>query len=140
MLLTSHYNRQRRWQPANFADSKSISKFMALVDKRRTLRVLANADTGPDAKEARDNGAEGIGLVRTEHMFFSADRISVVRRMILAKDKTTRQKALDELLVFQRQDFEDMFAVMDGLPVTVRLLDPPLHVRIKPTVIQHFAP
>jgi len=118
---------QKRWKPANFAESKSIARFMEIVDKKRKMKVYANADTGVDAKEARENGAEGIGLVRTEHMFFSEDRIQQVRRFILAKDPDARQKALDALLILQRADFEDIFEAFDGLPVTVRLLDPPLH-------------
>eukprot|EP00597_Dinobryon_sp_UTEXLB2267_P003687 CAMPEP_0170057456 /NCGR_PEP_ID=MMETSP0019_2-20121128/454_1 /TAXON_ID=98059 /ORGANISM="Dinobryon sp., Strain UTEXLB2267" /LENGTH=986 /DNA_ID=CAMNT_0010262165 /DNA_START=33 /DNA_END=2993 /DNA_ORIENTATION=+ len=113
--------------PPNFKGSKSISSFMDLVDKTKKMRVLANADTPHDAEEARRNGAEGIGLTRTEHMFFAEDRINVVRRMILAKDQASRQQALDELLVYQRKDFQGILEAMDGLPVTVRLLDPPLH-------------
>lgn len=113
--------------PPNFKDSPTISKFMKLVDDRRTMRVLANADTPQDALEARINGAEGIGLTRTEHMFFNDDRITVVRRMILAKDRDSRNQAIDELLEFQRKDFEGILEAMDSLPVTVRLLDPPLH-------------
>jgi len=118
---------QQSLSPPNFKDSPSISRLMQYVDERRTMRVLANADTPQDALEARINGAEGIGLTRTEHMFFADDRINVVRRMILAKTKEARQKALDELLVFQRKDFEGILEAMDNLPVTVRLLDPPLH-------------
>ena len=114
--------------PPSLGDSgKDLTIFMAWVDARRKLRVLANADTPSDALEARKNGAQGIGLCRTEHMFFADDRINVVRRMILSKDPERRQKALDELLVFQRDDFEGILEAMDGLPVTVRLLDPPLH-------------
>ena len=100
---------------------------MDWVDKRRNIKVLANADTPADAAEARRNGAQGIGLTRTEHMFFAEDRIRVVRRMILSKDKKHRQAALDDLLPYQRNDFEGILEAMDGLPVTVRLLDPPLH-------------
>jgi len=108
-------------------DSIYTRTFMKWVDDKRTIRVLANADTPADAAEARKNGAQGIGLTRTEHMFFSDDRIRVVRRMILAKDPVHRKKALDELLPFQQADFEGILEAMDGLPVTVRLLDPPLH-------------
>lgn len=114
-------------KPPSVEGSESLSKFMGWVDKKRKLRVLANADTPADAAEARRNGAQGIGLTRTEHMFFAEDRINVVRRMILAKDPVSRQAALKELLVFQRADFEGIFEAMDDLPVTVRLLDPPLH-------------
>jgi len=113
--------------PSLQGTNKDLTIFMAWVDARRKLRVLANADTPEDAKEARQNGAQGIGLCRTEHMFFAEDRINVVRRMILLKDPERRQKALDELLEFQRSDFEGILEAMDGLPVTVRLLDPPLH-------------
>jgi len=113
--------------PSLTGGTKDLSIFMAWVDARRKLRVLANADTPEDAREARNNGAQGIGLCRTEHMFFAEDRINVVRRMILSKDPERRQKALDELLVFQREDFEGILEAMDGLPVTIRLLDPPLH-------------
>jgi pyruvate,orthophosphate dikinase len=108
--------------PANFKGSTTISRFMDLVDSKKKMRVLANADTPADASEARRNGAEGIGLTRTEHMFFAEDRINVVRRMILAKDAETRRKALAELIVYQRKDFEGILEAMDGLPVTVRLL------------------
>lgn len=91
-------------------------------------QVLTNADTPEDAATARRNGAEGIGLVRTEHMFFGAgERIKAVRRMIVAQSTEQRRKALADLLPFQRSDFEGIFEAMSGLPVTVRLLDPPLH-------------
>jgi len=96
-------------------------------DERRTLGVRANADTPDDAMKARQYGAEGIGLVRTEHMFFQAERIPIVREMIMAKDTLARRKAAERLLPFQREDFIGIFRAMDGLPVTVRLLDPPLH-------------
>ena len=112
--------------PPSFKDNRQLIIFMAWVDARRKMRVLANADTPEDAAEARRNGAEGIGLCRTEHMFFSEDRISHVRQMILG-DKERRAAALDQLLVFQRKDFEGILEAMDGLPVTIRLLDPPLH-------------
>jgi len=91
------------------------------------MRVRANAETPHDAQVARDFGAEGIGLCRTEHMFFEADRIVAVREMILAEDKKGREAALEKLLPMQRSDFEALFKVMTGLPVTIRLLDPPLH-------------
>ncbi|MFZ4404898.1 MAG: putative PEP-binding protein, partial [Pseudobdellovibrionaceae bacterium] len=89
--------------------------------------VRANADTPKDAQTARSFGAEGIGLCRTEHMFFGADRIDAVREMILAENKTERERALVQLLPMQRSDFLELFKIMDGYPVTIRLLDPPLH-------------
>ena len=95
--------------------------------RRGRLGVRANADTGPDAARARELGAEGIGLCRTEHMFLAEDRLPVVRRMILADDPRAEEAALAELLEVQRADFEEVLEAMDGLPVTVRLLDPPLH-------------
>lgn len=113
--------------PPSIDSSEDTVQLMKWVDERRKLRVLANADTPEDALEARKNGAQGIGLTRTEHMFFSEDRIRVVRRMILSKSAEPRNKALSELLPYQRSDFEGILEAMDGLPVTVRLLDPPLH-------------
>ncbi|KAG2490008.1 hypothetical protein HYH03_011474 [Edaphochlamys debaryana] len=105
-----------------------LGRFMKWVDDRRVLKVLTNADTPEDAEEARKFGAEGIGLCRTEHMFFaSEERIATVRRMIVAQTKEARLKALADLLPFQRTDFEGILKAMDGLPVTIRLLDPPLH-------------
>ncbi|MEW5723981.1 MAG: pyruvate, phosphate dikinase [Thermodesulfobacteriota bacterium] len=100
---------------------------MSWVDQIRQLKVRTNADTPHDAQVARDFGAEGIGLCRTEHMFFSEDRIDAVREMILADDTAGRKKALDKLLPMQRKDFIGIFRAMDGLPVTIRTLDPPLH-------------
>ncbi len=100
---------------------------MGWVDEVRTLKVRANADTPHDAKIARQFGAEGIGLCRTEHMFFETDRIAAVREMILADNKTGREKALSKILPMQKSDFIGIFREMRGLPVTVRLLDPPLH-------------
>src|SRR5439155_194266 len=97
------------------------------ADKYRSLGVRANADTPEDARKAREFGAEGIGLVRTEHMFFAAERIPIVREMIMAPDAATRHAAVKKLEPFQRQDFVGIFRAMDGLPVTIRLLDPPLH-------------
>ncbi|MGB7051436.1 MAG: putative PEP-binding protein, partial [Acidimicrobiales bacterium] len=91
------------------------------------LGVRANADTGPDAANARSYGAEGIGLCRTEHMFLADDRLPIVRRMILASSPKEEEAALEELRVAQREDFESILEAMDGLPVTIRLLDPPLH-------------
>jgi pyruvate, orthophosphate dikinase len=110
--------------------SGHLAAFMKGVDETRRLRVLANADTPADARIARDNGAEGIGLVRTEHMFFgSPQRIAAVRSMIGAVEVDPSQAAasLAEIQAFQTEDFEGIFREMDGLPVTVRLLDPPLH-------------
>ncbi|QKS29238.1 MAG: Pyruvate, phosphate dikinase [Accumulibacter sp.] len=100
---------------------------MELADRHRRLGVRANADTPEDAKVARNFGAKGIGLCRTEHMFFEGDRIKAVREMILAEDETGRRKALAKLLPMQRGDFEGLFREMNGLAVTIRLLDPPLH-------------
>ncbi|MFT4569961.1 MAG: pyruvate,orthophosphate dikinase [Hyphomicrobiaceae bacterium] len=106
---------------------KDFATLMTWADKARTLNVRTNADTPADSKVARKLGAEGIGLCRTEHMFFEGDRIKAVREMILAEDLAGREKALAKLLPFQRKDFEGIFKAMSGLPVTVRLLDPPLH-------------
>jgi len=104
-----------------------FGKFMSWVDEIRTMGVRANADTPHDAEVARKYGAEGIGLCRTEHMFFQEDRIFAVREMIVAKTLEQRQKALDKLLPMQQGDFEGLFKAMAGYPVTIRLLDPPLH-------------
>lgn len=100
---------------------------MEWADSFRRLGVRTNADQSKDAQVARDFGAEGIGLCRTEHMFFEGDRIDYVRKMILAKDRKGREEALAQLLPMQREDFLGIFRVMDGLPVTIRTLDPPLH-------------
>ena len=104
-----------------------FNKLMGWADEVRKLRVRTNADTPADAVTARKFGAEGIGLCRTEHMFFDDDRIIAVRQMILADDRPEREKALAKLLPMQRGDFEEIFKTMAGLPVTIRLLDPPLH-------------
>ena len=106
---------------------ENFERLMKIADKVRTLGVRANADTPKDAQTARDFGAEGIGLCRTEHMFFGADRIDTVREMIIAETKTDRKQALQKLLPMQRQDFYELFKIMKGYPVTIRLLDPPLH-------------
>src|SRR6266446_1690585 len=103
------------------------ARLMSWADARRRLRVRANADTPEDAKRAREFGAEGIGLCRTEHMFFEGDRITAMREMIVAPDETGRRQALAKLLPMQRSDFEGIFAAMTGYPITIRLLDPPLH-------------
>jgi pyruvate,orthophosphate dikinase len=100
---------------------------MEWADKHRRLKVRTNAETPEDCRVARQFGAEGIGLCRTEHMFFEPSRITAVRRMILAEDTAGREAALAELLPEQRADFAEIFRVMAGLPVTIRLLDPPLH-------------
>ena len=107
--------------------SDAFHRLMSWADRFRRLRVRANADTPADARRARSLGAEGIGLCRTEHMFFEDGRIVAVREMILAADAAARRRALEKLLPMQRADFEGIFRAMDGLPVTIRLLDPPLH-------------
>ena len=107
--------------------SGDFGTLMALADRYRRLEVRANADTPDEARVARNFGATGIGLCRTEHMFFEGDRINAVREMILADDEAGRRKALAKLLPMQRGDFEGLFREMSGLPVTIRLLDPPLH-------------
>jgi pyruvate, orthophosphate dikinase len=107
--------------------SGEFSTLMGWADKVRKLGVRANADTPTDARVALKFGAEGIGLCRTEHMFFEEDRIRAVREMILSDDEKSRRAALAKLLPMQRADFVDLFEIMQGLPVTIRLLDPPLH-------------
>jgi pyruvate, orthophosphate dikinase len=107
--------------------SGDFATLMEWADEARTVGVCANADTPLDAKTARRFGAEGIGLCRTEHMFFDEDRIIAVREMILADDAEGRRKALAKILPMQRKDFVEIFRIMKGLPVTIRLLDPPLH-------------
>ncbi len=104
-----------------------FAELMGWADQVRRMKVRANAETPLDADQARKFGAEGVGLCRTEHMFFDAGRIPVVREMILADNERGRRKALDKLLPMQRQDFAEIFRIMAGLPVTIRLLDPPLH-------------
>jgi phosphoenolpyruvate synthase/pyruvate phosphate dikinase len=106
---------------------KELGTLMEWVDSFRKLKVRTNADTPTDARTARSFGAEGIGLCRTEHMFFQPERIIAVREMILANDEAGRRAALAKILPMQRDDFAELFRVMDGLPVTIRLLDPPLH-------------
>src|SRR6202022_4271637 len=108
-------------------DDPELMKIMGWAEPFRKLRVRANADIPRDAIQARAFGAEGIGLCRTEHMFFAEDRIPHMRAMILADDKKDRRAALKKLLPEQREDFIGLFEAMDGLPVTIRLLDPPLH-------------
>lgn len=106
---------------------KTFERIMKIADQIRKLGVRTNADTPKDAEVARNFGAEGIGLCRTEHMFFGADRIDAVREMIISDNKTEREKALAKLLPMQRSDFTALFKIMKGYPVTIRLLDPPLH-------------
>jgi pyruvate,orthophosphate dikinase len=109
------------------AMSGEFATLMGWADRHRRLRVRANAETPLDAETARKFGAEGIGLCRTEHMFFDPERIGAVRQMIMAHDEGGRRAALEKLLPFQRDDFVALFRIMVGLPVTIRLLDPPLH-------------
>ncbi|MEM9221023.1 MAG: pyruvate, phosphate dikinase [Pseudomonadota bacterium] len=113
--------------------SEDFQRIMGWADEARRMRVRTNADTPHDARTAREFGAEGIGLCRTEHMFFEAARINAMREMILADDSNGRRAALDKLLPMQREDFAALFEIMAGLPVTIRLLDPPLHEFIPST-------
>jgi pyruvate, orthophosphate dikinase len=108
-------------------DNTYLTRILEWADRVRTLGVHANADTPDDARRAREFGAQGIGLCRTEHMFGGEKRAPIVRRMILADDRAEREECLDQLRVFQEQDFRGIFDAMAGLPVTIRLLDPPLH-------------
>lgn len=107
--------------------SGSFGDLMAWADEFRTMKVRTNADNPRDAQQAIEFGAEGIGLCRTEHMFFEQDRLPIVQEMILTKSEETRQQCLDKLLVVQQSDFEGIFEAMEGKPVTIRLIDPPLH-------------
>ena len=107
--------------------SGDFERFMNWADERRTLKVRTNADTTHDAKQAQEYGAQDIGLVRTEHMFFEGDRIKAVREMIVSKTAAQRRVALEKILPMQRSDFEGIYEAMQGLPVTIRYLDPPLH-------------
>ena len=107
--------------------SGNFERFMKWADERRKLQIRTNADTPHDAKQALAFGAEGIGLVRTEHMFFEGERIKAVREMIVSKTTEQRKRALDKLLPMQRSDFEGIYEAMEGRPVTIRYLDPPLH-------------
>ena len=110
-----------------FEEQKDLITLLSWADEMRRLQVWANADYPKDAERARAYGAQGIGLCRTEHMFFEEERLPIVQRMILASSEDERQKALDELLPLQRSDFEGIFKSMDGQPVIIRLIDPPLH-------------
>jgi len=110
-----------------FEEQTDLITLLSWADELRRLEVWANADYPDDAARARSFGAQGIGLCRTEHMFFEEERLPIVQRMILAKSEAEREQALNELLPFQRSDFEGIFKAMDGLPVIIRLIDPPLH-------------
>ena len=112
---------------AKLEEQEDLKTLLGWADDVRRLQVWANADYPDDAQRARDYGAQGIGLCRTEHMFFEENRLPTVQKMILADDEATRQEALDVLLPFQREDFTGLFRVMTGLPVIIRLIDPPLH-------------
>jgi len=113
-----------------------FDNLMKLADQFRKLKVRANADTPKDAVTSRNFGAEGIGLCRTEHMFFGADRIDAVREMIIAENKVERERALEKLLPMQKSDFYQLFKTMKGYPVTIRLLDPPLHEFVPQTDVE----
>jgi pyruvate,orthophosphate dikinase len=112
---------------AKFREENDLIELLSWADKRRRLGVWVNADTPGECRLARELGAEGVGLARTEHMFREADRLPIVQDMILADDTAGRKQALDKLLPFQQGDFREMFDAMDGLPVVIRLIDPPLH-------------
>jgi pyruvate,orthophosphate dikinase len=118
---------KRKLLPPDPENLAKLEKFMSWAEPFRTIGVRANADIPRDAKKAREFGAEGIGLCRTEHMFFAENRIQHMRAMILARDEKARRVALKKLLPMQRSDFIGLFEAMEGLPVTIRLLDPPLH-------------
>jgi pyruvate,orthophosphate dikinase len=113
-------------------DNPHLSALLGWADEIRALGVRANADYPEDAERARNYGAQGLGLVRTEHMFFEAERLPIVQKMIMARTATERQEAIDQLLPMQRGDFDGLFRAMDGLPVIIRLLDPPLHEFLPP--------
>ena len=112
--------------------NEDFETVLGWADDVRRLKVRANADNAEDSAKAREFGAQGIGLCRTEHMFFGEERLPVMQEMILARDEEGRRSALDRLLPFQQSDFEEIFEVMAGLPVTIRLLDPPLHEFLPP--------
>src|SRR5207253_7092800 len=115
--------------------NEDFETLLLWADDMRRLKVRANADTAEDSIKAREFGAQGIGLCRTEHMFFGEERLPVVQEMIMASDERGRRAALDRLLPFQQSDFEAIFEAMAGLPVTIRLLDPPLHEFLPPLEI-----
>jgi len=112
---------------ANFREEKELIELLSWADKKRKLGVWVNADTPGECRLARELGAEGVGLARTEHMFREAERLPIVQEMILANDTAGRKRALEKLLPFQQGDFREMYEAMDGLPVVIRLIDPPLH-------------
>ena len=114
----------------------NFGKLMTWVDEIKTMEVRANAETPKDAQQARDFGAEGIGLARTEHMFFDPKRIAEMRAMILSDNEEGRRAALARLLPYQKQDFKDLFKIMEGMPVVIRLLDPPLHEFLPHTEVE----
>ena len=114
----------------------NFGKLMTWVDEIKTMEVRANAETPKDAQQARDFGAEGIGLARTEHMFFDPKRIADMRAMILSDNEEGRRAALARLLPYQKQDFKDLFKIMEGMPVVIRLLDPPLHEFLPHTEVE----
>ena len=113
--------------PANPETHEEYKQLMDWTDEVRKLKIRTNAETPADARQAIQFGAQGIGLCRTEHMFFDEDRILAVRKMILADNEQDRRSAVMELLPYQKQDFMGILKAMEGLPVTIRLLDPPLH-------------
>ncbi len=121
------YEGQLSLRPSDPERNKAYKQLMKWADEVRTLNVRTNADSPEDSAQARRFGAEGIGLCRTEHMFFGAERISAMREMIIAENEEARRKAVMKLLPFQKRDFLGILEAMDGLPVTIRLLDPPLH-------------
>ena len=123
---------QAKTVPPDPEDLILLGKFMSWAEPYRTMKVRANADIPRDASKAREFGAEGIGLCRTEHMFFGEEKIAHMRAMILAKDEKARRVALKKLLPMQRKDFEGVFRAMNGFPVTIRTLDPPLHEFLPP--------
>lgn len=114
-------------EETKFSEEKELQTILNWADEFRRLQVWANADYPRDAQKAREFGAQGIGLCRTEHMFFEEERLPIVRKMILASSEEERKEALDKLLPIQKEDFKGIFRAMDGLPVVIRLLDPPLH-------------
>jgi pyruvate,orthophosphate dikinase len=121
------YEGRLKLLPADPTHNRWYEELMKWADRFRKLKVRTNADTPKDSTVAREFGAEGIGLCRTEHMFFEADRIKAVREMILSDDEDGRRRALKKILPMQKKDFLGIFRAMSGLPVTIRLLDPPLH-------------
>ena len=116
-----------RNKPAGSVEDEDFATIMSWADEFRTMEVRTNADTPEDAKQAVELGAEGIGLCRTEHMFFSGDRIDPFREMICSDTVEERKEALEKILPLQQNDFEQLFETLEGRPVTIRFLDPPLH-------------